>query len=145
MDNVGTIDFGAGSGNLVLSCVPRLAGNSLGRDDRHRGTKNFIPTNDSILQFDAALCRETYAYFPSNRAVAFAASVKPEINRPLFHVKPQQVCGRESKAKGRFGQRAGSQGKSSNSPVIYHAIGRLNLYLLSQDVRNRREHLYCQR
>jgi len=144
MNNAVTIDFGAGGGNLVSSRASGHAGKTLRRVDRLPETASFHPANDSISQFDAALYRETYVYSPSNRAVASAASVHPEIIRPLFHVKPHQVCGRESEAEGRFGQRAGSQGKSSDSPVIHHAIGRLNLYLLSQDVPNRREHPYCQ-
>jgi hypothetical protein len=135
---------------MVLSRVIGRPGNSLGRDDRAPITECFIPTNDPHSQFErASIRRETYVCFRLRTTVASRHCVQPEINGPLFCVKPPQVGGRESKAEGRIrlfvsGQRAGSKGKSSISPLIYHADGRLNSYLLSQDAVNRRENLYCQ-
>jgi hypothetical protein len=146
MNNAVTIDFGAGCGSLVPSRASGRAGYLFAGVPVPRSRVN-TPANVSHLHFErVVLFGETYDYsLPVRETVSFCGQRNArKIIRPLFHVKPHQVCGRESEAEGRFGQRAGSQGKSSDSPVIHHASGRLNLYLLSQDVPNRREHLYCQ-
>lgn len=109
------------------------------------------PTNDSHSQFESAsFCRETYVCFLSVReTVASRHCVShPEINGPLFCVKPPQVGGRESKAQGRTVRPAQDFLTPDNGLVrkVNPAIRlwsytplQLNWYLLSQDVTNRRE------
>jgi hypothetical protein len=107
--------------------------------------KEVDPINDSILHFDAAFARETYACFPLR---ADDRGTHAEKKGPLFHVKPHRVCGREGKAEGRTDTTGAVLLTPDNglvrkvNPAIrlwsYKPL-QLNSYLLSQDVANRRE------
>lgn len=117
MDNVATIDFGAGSSNLVLSLLSRPAGKTLRRVRPHRESEKLHPANDlHSKQLDDGICGR----FLSGNGQRLLGGCRPLVQGPISR------CSRAERLHGESHSSTARLQKPQPEPIGRVSFGKRN-------------------